>query len=200
MGFISQSHVPCQPAGSSLGTPLLPCRRPALPYRVPLTALDPLGLGTWPGVLLGGCLGSQSALSRGTQAGERGLGPLIPGPSEFLSPGAVGQGFLSPGTRGHGRKRQAQSLMFFLFSFQIIGISLSQFNIWSFLFKRKGKGLFVLWVCFCRLCFRSRVLPQACGPLAVPWQGLRLSSAPVSLCLQPLSYFISIFIFVLLLS
>lgn len=109
MGFISQSHVPCQPAGSSLGTPLLPCRHPALPYRVPLIALGPLGLGAWPGVLLGGCLGSQSALSRGTQAGERGLGSLVPGPSEFLSPGAVGQGCPSPGTRGHGRKTDWRS-------------------------------------------------------------------------------------------
>lgn len=112
-----------------------------------------------------------------------------------------GPGLPLSGDQGPWKEdRQAQSLMFFLFSFQIIGISLSQFNIWSFLFKRKGKGLCVVWVCFRRLCFRSRVLPQACGPVAVPWQGLRLSSAPVSLCLQPLSCFISIFIFVLLLS
>lgn len=136
----------------------------------------------------------------GRRRASMGLGPSSPDRASSYRQGLWARAPLS-GDQGPWKEdRQAQSLMFFLFSFQIIGISLSQFNIWSFLFKRKGKGLCVVWVCFCRLCFRSRVLPQACGPLAVPWQGLRLSSAPLSLWLQPLSCFISIFIFVLLLS
>lgn len=167
------------------GRPLLPCLPPALPYRAPQTALGQVSS-------LVAALASQSALSRGTQAGTHWLwapvaGSFGPGLPRAQGPGAAG--------------RLAQSLVCFLFSFQIIGISLSQFNIWIFLFKGKGEGLVVVWVCVCLLCFRSRALPREVRPLPLPGDRASICKLSIGLpCLQPLSCFISIFIFMLLLS
>lgn len=75
-----------------------------------------------------------------------------------------------PPSRGPGATegRRAESLMCFRFSFQIIGISLSQFNIWIFLFKSKGKGLFVVWVCFVSCASDRESSPEQAGHCLSP--------------------------------
>lgn len=167
MGGSGDPAVPCRP-----GAPCSPVIRPAF-----LTGSCWHHWAPGPGALAScpawGCPGSLECPVPGMQAGTRWLG--VPGLRELLSPGALVHASPSPGTRSHRRKMGTSPRELFLLSLQITETSSSQFNIWIFLFKRKGKGLCRVGLFFCPLCsagspsWRRRPRPRPLPATGLRW-------------------------------
>lgn len=141
-------------------------------------------------------LGPRPPCPEGPGWASVGRGPL--GPRLRVLPWLEGRGVRRPPhPSGTGPRQTGTSPVLSLFSFQIIGISLSRFNIWMFLFKRSGEDL--LWCGVVPLSPAPRsARPWRRRPLASPGGGAPAASPRGSPLPPAAQRFISIFIFVLL--
>lgn len=152
--------------------PRWPARRSTGGGWAPTAPQPPLMAGPWAwgpaSASAAAALGPSLPRPEGHRRASAGRGPLGSRRRERPWPEGCGSCRPHPAPRGPGPWKIGTSPVLSLFSFQIIGISLSQFNIWMFLFKRSGKDLLLRG-----LVFLSPVPQSACPsrrrrPLAFP--------------------------------